>query len=39
MLDIDVSNPLADHNELRKFVQIYRKKYKNCDGMFCASKS
>ncbi len=39
MLDIDVSNPLADHNDLKKFTELFVKKYKNCDGMFCASKS
>jgi CMP-N,N'-diacetyllegionaminic acid synthase len=39
MLDIDVSNPLADHKDLKKFTELFIKKYKNCDGMFCASKS
>ena len=39
MLDIDVSNPLADDKDLKKFINKFKKSYKNFDGLFCCSKS
>ena len=39
MLDIDVSNPLTDDKDLKKFISKFEKIYKNFDGLFCCSKS
>lgn len=39
MLDVDVSNPLADEKELKKFINKFKQNYNNIDGLFCCSKS
>jgi len=38
-LDIEITNPLTDHNDLKRFLKEFFKIKENYDGMFCSRAS